>query len=100
MWKAGVDTKMNLGGGDDDDWETDPDFVVSAIIQVLCVHFLCSPLQVSNINFDFYVRSPPSVLHSLQTVDVLDLTLRYRFNHDFSSFSLKPDIYSLRRLSL
>ena len=42
MWKAGVDTKMNIGGGDDDDWETDPDFVVSAIIQVLCVHFLCS----------------------------------------------------------
>ena len=29
MWKAGVDTKMNIGGGDDDDRETDPDFVVS-----------------------------------------------------------------------
>lgn len=30
MWRAGVDTKMNADGGDDDDWETDPDFVVSA----------------------------------------------------------------------
>lgn len=40
MWKAGVDTKMDIGGGDDDDWETDPDFVVSATIQVLRVHFL------------------------------------------------------------
>lgn len=31
MWRAGVDTKMNIGSaGDDDDWETDPDFVVGA----------------------------------------------------------------------
>ena len=31
MWRAGVDTKMNVGSaGDDDDWETDPDFVVGA----------------------------------------------------------------------
>lgn len=97
MWKAGVDTKMNIGGGDDDDWETDPDFVVSVIIQVLCVHFLCR-FRISI--FDLHVRSSPSVLHSLQTVDVLDLTLRYRFNHDISSFFLEPDIYSLRRLSL
>lgn len=80
MWKAGVDTKMNIGGADDDDWETDPDFVVSAIIQVLCVHFLC------------WFR--------ISVVDVLDLTLRYRFNHDFHPFPLEPDIYSLRRLSL
>ena len=41
MWRAGVDTKVNAGGGDDDDWETDPDFVVSVIIQLMCVHFLC-----------------------------------------------------------
>ena len=31
MWRAGVDTKVNAdNAGDDDDWETDPDFVVSA----------------------------------------------------------------------
>ena len=55
MWKAGVDTKMNIGGGDDDDWETDPDFVVSVIIQLLCVHFLCR----------FRISSPLSVLQIL-----------------------------------
>lgn len=32
MWKVGVDMKMNIGGGDDDDWEIDFDFVVSVII--------------------------------------------------------------------
>lgn len=55
MWRAGVDTKVNAGGGDDDDWETDPDFVVSVIVQLMCVHFLCrfrinltrSPLSLS-----------------------------------------------------
>ena len=30
MWRAGLDTKgITTGGDDDDDWETDPDFVVS-----------------------------------------------------------------------
>ena len=30
MWRAGLDTKgISAGGDDDDDWETDPDFVVS-----------------------------------------------------------------------
>lgn len=30
MWRAGLDTKgISTGGDDDDDWETDPDFVVS-----------------------------------------------------------------------
>ena len=29
MWKSGYDTKAIANDGDDDDWETDPDFVVS-----------------------------------------------------------------------
>ena len=29
MWRAGLDTKAIGNDGDDDDWETDPDFVVS-----------------------------------------------------------------------
>lgn len=28
MWKAGVDVKAITANDDDDDWETDPDFVV------------------------------------------------------------------------
>ena len=34
MWKAGVDVSAAQGGGDDDDeWETDPDFVVFPFIK-------------------------------------------------------------------
>jgi len=29
MWRAGLDVKATANSGDDDDWETDPDFVVS-----------------------------------------------------------------------
>ena len=29
MWRAGLDTKGIANDGEDDDWETDPDFVVS-----------------------------------------------------------------------
>lgn len=29
MWKAGVQVKMDNLEGDDDDWETDADFVVN-----------------------------------------------------------------------
>lgn len=29
MWKAGYDPKAIVNDADDDDWETDPDFVVS-----------------------------------------------------------------------
>ena len=33
MWRAGLDTKgITTGGDDDDDWETDPDFVVSLLV--------------------------------------------------------------------
>lgn len=46
---------MNIGGGDDDDWETDPDFVVSVIIQVLCVHFLCR-FRISILTYMLEVR--------------------------------------------
>lgn len=28
MWKAGVDVKVSNTEADDDEWETDPDFVV------------------------------------------------------------------------
>ena len=28
MWKSGVDVKAITTNDDDDDWETDPDFVV------------------------------------------------------------------------
>jgi len=28
MWKAGVDVKVSNTDADDDEWETDPDFVV------------------------------------------------------------------------
>lgn len=27
MWKANAGTKLNISNGNDDDWETDPDFV-------------------------------------------------------------------------
>ena len=29
MWRAGNDTKMDTAADDGDEWETDPDFVVS-----------------------------------------------------------------------
>ena len=27
MWKAQIDAKVDVNNGNDDDWETDPDFI-------------------------------------------------------------------------
>ena len=37
MWKAGVDVKAITNNDDDDDWETDPDFVVSVPPSLIAV---------------------------------------------------------------
>lgn len=45
MWRAGVDAKMTVGStGDDDDWETDPDFVVSVELRVTS-SFVCDSIR-------------------------------------------------------
>lgn len=45
MWRAGLDTKgIAANDGDDDDWETDPDFVVSSF-SVLCS---CMQLEIES----------------------------------------------------
>lgn len=37
MWRAGVDIKTITNTEDDDDWETDPDFVVKRpLIMIIC----------------------------------------------------------------
>lgn len=35
MWRAGLDAKAVANDGDDDDWETDPDFVVGIFVKRL-----------------------------------------------------------------
>lgn len=38
MWRAGVDVKAITNTEDDDDWETDPDFVVSVSLYFIPCH--------------------------------------------------------------
>ena len=35
MWRAGLNVKTVTSAADDDDWETDPDFVVSLITYIV-----------------------------------------------------------------
>lgn len=48
---------MNADGGDDDDWETDPDFVVSECEAdfLTCMHASWSRFQLISLQFQFMV---------------------------------------------
>ena len=53
MWRAGVDVKVSADNADDDEWETDPDFVVRCSFVALQLGLKCLfPL------FDFHRNRP------------------------------------------
>ena len=48
MWKAAAGHNVQVGNADDDDWETDPDFVVRILKLLIGIRRFVGPIDVGH----------------------------------------------------